>query len=81
MLEKLEWKVKDTFSRSLMVDIAVFAWAVGYLLGQYIAEETAKTDNVPAQEEWLTDEQIEILREQRQKFIQQNQQLEWSVAE
>lgn len=76
MLEKLEWKVKDTFSRSLMVDIAVFAWAVGYLLGQYIAEETAKTDNIPAQEERLTDEQIDILRVQRELFIQQNREIE-----
>ncbi len=80
MLEKLEWKVKDTFSRSLMVDIAVFAWAVGYLLGQYIAEETAKTDNIPAQEERLTDEQIDILRVQRELFIQQNQQVERPAA-
>ncbi len=72
---------RKAFSVGSMMGISAIVGAAGISLGQYIYEEPVKTDNVPAQEEWLTDEQIEILREQRQKFIQQNHQLEWSVAE
>jgi hypothetical protein len=72
---------RKAFSVGSVIGISAIVGAAGISLGQYIYEEPVKTNHVPAQEEWLTDEQVEILRQQTEFFLQQNQESAGAVSE
>ncbi len=76
----LEWEMKKrAFSVGSMMGISAIAGAAGFSLGRCIEQNFQTIENIPAQEEKLTDEQVKILRQQRELFIQQNREIEVSA--